>query len=52
MDRGILIAGYQYRFSKRTSFYATTGYGFDSYSKTGAEDANVASIESGLIHRF
>lgn len=52
MDRVVLIAGYNYRFSKRTSFYATAGWGEDHYSKDGAENGSVIGIESGIIHRF
>ena len=52
LDRWVAIAGYQYRFSKRTSYYLTAGWGQDSYSKSGAADGSVAAVESGIIHRF
>lgn len=52
LDRWVAIAGYQYRLSKRTSFYATAGYGEDSYSKSGASNGSVAAVESGIVHRF
>lgn len=52
LDRWVAIAGYQYRFSKRTSYYITAGLGQDSYSKKDARDGSVAAVESGIIHRF
>ena len=52
LDRYVAIAGYQYRFSKRTSYYITAGWGKDSYSKSGAADGSSTAVESGIIHRF